>query len=85
MTPRIVISPAALFMPCTVVLPVELSISIVPREVIGALLFIVLALVSRTVPALIAPVPVGLLRVDVEELVMTTFSPAVIVAPSRPK
>jgi hypothetical protein len=67
------------FTPETVVLPPELEISIVPRDVIGAPLVIVEALESLTVAALMAPVPV--LTVDVEpELLITTSPPAVKVA-----
>jgi hypothetical protein len=46
------------FTPETVVLPPELEISIVPRDVIGAPLVMFPALVSLTVPALMVPVPV---------------------------
>lgn len=61
--PAMVMSPAASTSPVTVVLPLELDISTAPRDVIGAPLVISPELVSRTVPALIAPVPV-VFRVD---------------------
>jgi hypothetical protein len=52
--------PAALVVADTVAVPVVLEIATVPREVIGAPLVMPVEEVSRTVPALIAPVPVVL-------------------------
>jgi hypothetical protein len=59
--PEIVMSPAAVIAPETVGAP-ELIMSTVPREVMGAPLVNVEELVSRTVAALTAPLPV--LKVD---------------------
>jgi hypothetical protein len=72
-------SPAAFVFPETVVFPAELDISIIPRDVIGALLVIVDALESLTVSALIAPLPVLTVE-DAPVLEIVTPWPAVIVA-----
>jgi hypothetical protein len=66
------------FTPETVVLPPELEISIVPRDVIGAPLVIVEALESLTVAALMAPVPVFTVE-DVPVLEIVTPWAAVMV------
>jgi hypothetical protein len=55
--------PAALVIPDTVAVPVVFEIATIPREVIGAALVIPVEDVSRTVPALMVPVPV-VLRVE---------------------
>jgi hypothetical protein len=62
---EIVKLPAAFVVAETVAVPVVLRISTRPREVIGPALVIPVEALSRTVPALIAPVPV-VLTVDVE-------------------
>jgi hypothetical protein len=64
------ISPAAVTPPDTVVLPAELDISTIPRDVIGAPLVIVEELESLTFPALMAPVPV--LTVDAALEIITS-------------
>jgi hypothetical protein len=61
----------------TVAVPVVLEIATVPSEVIGAPLVIPVEEVNRTVPALIAPVPV-VLTVDAA-LEIATSSAAVMV------
>ncbi len=58
--------PAALVVPETVVFPAELEISTIPRDVIGAPLVIVEELLSLTVAALIAPVPVSTVEAALE-------------------
>lgn len=52
--------PAAFVVADTVAVPVVFEIATIPREVIGAALVIPVEDVSRTVPALIVPVPVVL-------------------------
>ena len=75
--PTTLMFPAANVVPETVVSPAELEISTMPREVIGAPLVIVDELDSRTVAALMAPVPV--LTVDAALEIITSCE-AVIVA-----
>jgi hypothetical protein len=62
-----------------VVFPAELEISTTPRDVIGAALVMVEALVILTAPALIAPAPVLTVE-DAPVLEMVTPCAAVMVA-----
>ena len=55
---EIVKLPAAFVVADTVAVPVVFRISTMPREVIGAALVIPVEDISRTVPALMVPVPV---------------------------
>ena len=59
-------SPAAVVAPETVVFPAELEISTIPRDVIGAPLVMVEELLSLTVAALMAPVPVSTVEAALE-------------------
>jgi hypothetical protein len=75
--PMMLISPAELTAPDTVVFPAELDISTAAREVIGAPLVMVDELDSRTVAALIAPEPVLTVEAALE---IITSCAAVMVA-----
>ena len=70
-------SPAAKVVPDNVVFPAELEMSTRPRDVIGAPLVMFPELLSLTVAALIAPVPVSTVEAALE---IVTSCAAVMVA-----